>query len=198
MDQPHTDANVTIEGLPPNSALIEVHVADLKELFNSFDPTPFLKRDLDPDADEFITGWARDLEAGVPLALLVHVDRAASSPDASDITHQAVRDHFGRRAAETRRTLRLLFRNGRIALVIGLAVVAGCMLLADLIETRMQESRFGTIIREGLVIGGWVAMWRPIEIFLYEWWPIRADARLFDRLSRMIVRVQTHQHRSAP
>ena len=32
-------------------------------------------------------------------------------------------------------------------------------------------------------------MWRPIEIFLYEWWPIRAEARLFDRLSAMTVRV---------
>jgi hypothetical protein len=29
----------------------------------------------------------------------------------------------------------------------------------------------------------------PIEIVLYEWWPIRDEARLFERLSAMIVRV---------
>ena len=23
------------------------------------------------------------------------------------------------------------------------------------------------------MIGGWVALWRPLEIFLYDWWPIR-------------------------
>jgi hypothetical protein len=45
------------------------------------------------------------------------------------------------------------------------------------------------LLREGLLIGGWVAMWRPIEIFLYDWWPIRAEARLFDRLSTMPVRI---------
>jgi hypothetical protein len=39
------------------------------------------------------------------------------------------------------------------------------------------------------VIGGWVALWRPAEIFLYEWWPIRAEAKLLDRLSEMSVRV---------
>jgi hypothetical protein len=175
-----------------------VHESDLKELFNSFDPTPFLKRDLDPDADEFITGWARDLRPGVPLGLVVHVDRAASSPDATETTHQAVREHFGRRADETRRKLRLLFRNGRIALVIGLAVVAASMLLADLIETMAEDTRLASIIREGLLIGGWVAMWRPLEIFLYEWWPIRAEALLFDRLSRMIVRVQTRADSTVP
>jgi hypothetical protein len=32
-------------------------------------------------------------------------------------------------------------------------------------------------------------MWRPLEIFLYDWWPIRAEARLFDRLGAMPVRI---------
>jgi hypothetical protein len=35
-----------------------------------------------------------------------------------------------------------------------------------------------------------VAMWRPLEVFLYDWWPIRAEARLFDRLSTMPVRIE--------
>jgi hypothetical protein len=38
-------------------------------------------------------------------------------------------------------------------------------------------------------IGGWVALWRPLEIFLYEWWPIRAEACLYDRLGEMDVQV---------
>ena len=59
-------------GFPKDCALIEVHVSDLKELFNSLDPTPFLKRDLDPDAEEFIARWARDSRTDVPLGLLVH------------------------------------------------------------------------------------------------------------------------------
>ena len=45
-------------------------------------------------------------------------------------------------------------------------------------------------MRESLLIGGWVAMWRPLEVFLYDWWPIRAEARLFDRLSAMPVRIE--------
>ena len=39
------------------------------------------------------------------------------------------------------------------------------------------------------MIAGWVALWRPLEIFLYDWWPIRAEARLQDRLAEMDVRV---------
>jgi hypothetical protein len=32
-------------------------------------------------------------------------------------------------------------------------------------------------------------MWHPLEIFLYDWWPIRAKRRLYERLSRMPVRI---------
>src|SRR5688572_33191642 len=98
-DQPATS------GSPANCALIEVHVSDLRELFNSFDPTPFHKRDLDPAAEEFIAGWARDLPAGVPLGLLVHADRIDQSSEAPDSVRTAVRDHFSRRAGDIRRKL---------------------------------------------------------------------------------------------
>jgi hypothetical protein len=45
------------------------------------------------------------------------------------------------------------------------------------------------VLRESLVIGGWVAMWRPMELLPYDWRPVRINQRLFQRLSRMDVRV---------
>ena len=33
-------------------------------------------------------------------------------------------------------------------------------------------------------------MWRPLEVFLYDWWPIRAEGRLLQRLSTMPVRIE--------
>jgi hypothetical protein len=112
------------------------------------------------------------------------------SRDATDTLHAAVRDHFARRAGDTRRRVRLLFRNGRIALVIGLAVVTGSVILGDIVGSALSESGFGGIVRESLLIGGWVAMWRPLEVFLYDWWPIRSEARLYDRLSAMTIKVR--------
>jgi hypothetical protein len=36
-------------------------------------------------------------------------------------------------------------------------------------------------------------MWKPMEIFLYDWWPIQAKATLADRLSVMPVRISYKQ-----
>jgi hypothetical protein len=59
----------------------------------------------------------------------------------------------------------------------------------NVVAEMLKGTDFADIARESLLIGGWVAMWRPLEVFLYDWWPIRAEARLFDRLSAMTVRV---------
>lgn len=175
--------------LPPHCQIIEVRVGELNQLFNAMDPAPFRERDLDPNAEAFIVEWARELHHDRPIALVVHLDRQASTEDAAAILKDAVREFFKQRALGTRRRLRLLFKVGRRSLWIGLVVVAASVLVGDLLAA-VLESRFGVVLRESLLIGGWVAMWRPIEIFLYEWWPIRAEARLYDRLSSMPVRIE--------
>lgn len=38
--------------------------------------------------------------------------------------------------------------------------------------------------RTSLLIGGWGAMWRPLPIFLYEWWPVVRKRRIYHNLGR--------------
>ena len=45
--------------IPSNCELIEVRVAELRQLFNAMDASPFRERDLDPDAEDLIVGWGR-------------------------------------------------------------------------------------------------------------------------------------------
>jgi len=78
---------------------------------------------------------------------------------------------------------------GRTSLLIGVIFLAVAVILAGLVDRALSGTQIGALIRESMVIGGWVAMWRPLEIFLYDWWPIRAERKLFDRLSAMPVRI---------
>lgn len=180
---------------PAPGERIEIRVGALTQLFNSIDPSPFRTKDLDPNAEEFIVGWAREARDG-PLALLVHVDRPGGFEDA-DILREAVHEFFRQRAWVTRQKLRQLFRVGRTSLAIGLAFLAVSVGLGGALEQVLAEQRFGGILSESLIIGGWVAMWRPLEIFLYDWWPIRAEARLYDRLSRMPVAIASASQKPA-
>lgn len=58
MENPAVNRSEAGDPIPSKCAVIEVHVAELKQLFNAIDPSPFRQRDLDPDAEDFIVGWA--------------------------------------------------------------------------------------------------------------------------------------------
>ena len=176
--------------IPPRCAIIEVHVGELKQLFDAIDPSPFRDRDLDPKAEEFIVGRAKDLPRDASLALVVDLDREAGLPDEAAVLRDAIHEFFRHRAGTYRRRLRVLFRLGRTSLAIGLVALTGAIALGDFLATLMKGSRVGEIVRESLTIGGWVSMWRPLEVFLYDWWPIRNEARLSDRLAAMPVRIR--------
>jgi len=179
------------EGAPATGgqAMLELHVAEVRQLFNAMDPAPFRERDLDPNAYAYIVDWGRETRAGQPLGLVVRLSREAATPEANDLLRDAVRSYFRQRADATRLKLRQLFRVGRISLLIGLVFLAFVIVVGEYLTLRIDKESYGYLVKESLIIAGWVALWRPLEIFLYDWWPIRAEAKLLDRLSEMDVRV---------
>ena len=172
--------------IPPDCEVITVRVGELRQLFNAIDPAPFHDRDLDPDAAEFIVEWASGVPRSKPLGLTVQLERSVDPAAEAGVLREAVRQFFGRRSATSRRRLAELFRRGRISLVIGLGFLTASSMAANLLSEAMGPSG---ILRESILIGGWVAMWRPLEVFLYDWWPIAAEARRYDRLAAMPVQV---------
>lgn len=157
-------------------AVIEVHVAELRQVFDHMDPAPFCDRDLDPKAVEYIVDSARELPRHASLAL----------------PGDAVSQFFNGRGRVARWRLKRLFRGGRVSLLIGLAFLVGAFTAGHFIGLSLPESAIGALLKESVMIGGWVAMWRPLEIFPYDWWPILAEARLHDRLAAMPLRIGYH------
>jgi hypothetical protein len=167
---------------------IEVFVDRIEQLFNSMDPSPFQERDLDDDAEEFIVSWAQEFPRRDAVSLVIHVNQIPAQSDAQHLVEAAVHHYFAYRAKLKNLELRHLLNQGRTSLIIGLAFLAACMLTSQLL--RRQTGTLSIVLREGLIIAGWVAMWRPMEIFLYEWWPLLRKGRLYQKLSRLRVEVR--------
>ena len=140
--------------IPRSSEVIEIHLAELRQLFNAIDPSPFRERDLDPRAEEFIVSWAREAPRNIPLALLVHLDRPAGHADECATLRDAIRQFFRGRADATTQRLRQLFRVGRISLVIGIVFLACSLGLGSLVADALEGGRVGELLREGVLIGG--------------------------------------------
>jgi hypothetical protein len=172
----------------PNTAIL-LRLRELAQLFNSMDPSPFVERDLDADAEEYIMSWARELPAGRSLELVIQLARQPPAGQATGV-EDAVRRYFTARAAIKRLEFGQLMRRGRLSLAVGLVFLVSCLLLGGLVAGSSPGTAAG-IIREGLTIAGWVAMWRPLEIYLYDWWPLFEERRRLDLLAGIRVRIVT-------
>jgi hypothetical protein len=169
---------------PPHR--IEIGVRDIEQLFNTMDPSPFYEKDLDADAEEFILSWAQEFPARDAIELVVHVlQRPAKGAATPAMLERAVRHYFLYRTRLERLSLSRLLRDARTSLVIGVAFLVVCVALGELLGNR----GWGLPIREGLVIAGWVAMWRPLQAYLYDWWPVRRRMLVFHKMSRIDVKV---------
>lgn len=167
---------------------LELRVHELAQLFNSMDPTPFHSKALDREAETFIEAWARSFTPKSSLHLTIHLQHMPPEGDPATLVTGAIHHHFVEKADLARRDLRDLFWQGRTSLLIGLAFVALCLLAADLIG-ESGASTAHTIARESLTIVGWVAMWRPMQLFLYDWWPLARRIGTYKALARAHVKM---------
>lgn len=170
--------------------LIEIELRNLHQLFNTFDPSPFHDKDLDADAEEYIVGAVREFARTEPLKLVFYLP-PDQLPLANEVNlRQSIHNYFDYRLHAATRDLRFQLRQGRAALLIGLGFLLACSFLREAITLWAGNATLVRTLTEGLLIAGWVAMWRPINVFLYEWWPLRRLCNVFAKLAAIDVDVR--------
>lgn len=168
---------------------IVIRLSKLQQLFNSFDPSPFHDKDLDRDAEEYLVGSVNEYALHRPLKLVVQLPTEECSSANAKTLQDAIHNYFAYKVQEAQRRMRFQLREGRSALVIGLAFLIACTSLRSLVAV-LVDGAFAEPLAEGLLILGWVAMWRPIQVLLYDWWPIRHTRRVYEKLATIPIEVR--------
>ena len=186
-------SNTSVE--PKHSGIIELELRDMSQLFNSMDPSPIENKDLNNGVEEFIVSWSEEYRPDQALTLRIYLEEWPAQ-DPTNVVRNSIHNYFAYRANLNRLAFRRLMRRGRTSLVIGLLFLAACLITSKVLLGDLRGTWAG-IIRESLTIAGWVAMWRPMEIYLYDWWPLRRKSRLYQKLSEMPVQLIAKAKRRA-
>jgi hypothetical protein len=169
------------------SFLIEIRLKDLNQFFNTFDPSPFHDKDIDDDAERYIVESVRAFPLKTKLKLVFYLPEQHHG-EASKVLTYAIDNYFDYRATLTSRELASTLYEGRFALLLGTIFLVICISLRTGFGF-LSVHPFGNIILEGLSIVGWVAMWRPIQIFLYDWWSLYRRKKIFEKIRDMDVEI---------
>src|SRR6516164_2066833 len=176
--------------LPSNT--IEVRVREVAQLFHTLDPFPFRERDLDAEVEDYIVGWARELRSEEPLRIIVHLPRSEAAANHAGELEEAFQHYFTYRAQVISHELNELMPIGRFSLLVGLSILAVCLVTSHLAALYLTDQTFSSLVEQSFLILGWVANWRPLEIFLYDWWPLARRRHLYRRLAAATVEAEPY------
>jgi hypothetical protein len=168
--------------------VVEISLQTPRQLFNTLDPSPFHERDLDSAAERYIVDSADESAPNKPVHLLIHLPENMITPATAEHFQDSVQRFFTFRAKEAKLHLRRCFREGRIALLVGFMFLLSCLMIRELILP-LGDGFFYDFLAEGFLITGWVALWHPLDVFLYQWWPLLSRYRLLNKISQLSVEV---------
>lgn len=166
-----------------DTADIEIRVQRIEQLFDSLDPSPFREKSLDVDFEAYLRDCAGEHAPGVRLRQRIHAP--------SDLLERrldiesAIHAHFHFLRAQAGRRHRASQRRYRSIVAIGFAVLAASLLLRQLLAD--WHGPLSEALIEGLLVLGWVALWRPIEVLLFERQEARQKRQLLAALARIEV-----------
>jgi hypothetical protein len=166
-------------------AVLDVRVTSVDQLFDNRDPAPFRRRDLDPGLVEYLVEAGHDVAAAERIRIVFWVEQ----PCALSEVENGVHAHFEYELKRLQRRRREQLRTGWVALAIAIVAVVVLVGLAELVA-RVITGTLGAGIKEALVISGWVLLWRPVELLIYDGIPGRRQRRVLRRLLEASIEIR--------
>lgn len=171
--------------------LIELELHSIMQIFNSFDPAPFHEKELDPEAEEYIYNTVGEFPLKKPLEIVIYAPPSEFDGETEHTLKEAIKNHFSYKKILTDIELRRLLQRGRRNMMIAIVFLFLCLLIIRLLST-LEQSLINTMFSEGLTIIGWVAMWEPVYVFLYGWWPIVQKRNIYRKIIDMDIKVSSN------
>jgi hypothetical protein len=183
---------------------IRLKLDDVKELFAAPEVNPFSTNEAAIAGQPALLRVVYDLAPEAPIKKMIHLTLELPPDQVTADTEREVRAAIERYCAlkirDNQNRIRLMQRNGRRSLWYGLLFLGLCVLLASLFASDVLSwipSFLRTVLSEGLTVIGWVALWHPVEAFLYDPIPLRRENGVYRLLQRMdIVVLPQPQHAS--
>lgn len=170
---------------------VELHLKHPDALFEEQQPNPFIQGQLLESGILYLFRIFRlRLPEEKPIITLFLPARESQNVNASEVK-EAVSRFCDYKISLLKNDYQALKKEGIKALPLGLFFLAICLTLAYAFDKlNFLPDLSGFFLREGLYIIGWVGMWKPVEIFLYELWPFRRYVRIYQYIANLEIEIK--------
>jgi len=167
---------------------IDLSLKDPKQLFDSRDPAPFLERDLDDDAVDYIVSGVQEFPSKTKMKLHIFFSQKDQSTISDSEIFASIRHYFKYMEDMASKKLARSIKNAQFFLFCGVILLIGCLTTVELLSS-FEHITIIKLIRSGLEIAGWVALWRPLELLFFDWWPMYERRKSMNKVATMDISI---------
>lgn len=172
--------------------LIEIKLSSILQLFNTFDPSPFFVRELDYEATQYIVDAVKDFPFKTQFGIIVYLPVEVLGTKEAQKIPKAISNHFRYMVMIQEREFRQKWIYGKFTILVGLSFLTIAMIASWTVAETFSNSPIARLVATTLEVAGWVAMWEPITIHLYQLWPIVKQKKIYEKISRMEIDVRPY------
>lgn len=164
--------------------VIEITIDSPYDLYDDKDPSPLKVRDLKPSIEQYILTCIREIPSSSKSRIDFYFYSFGILDEEIDNLRKSVKEFFDYRSKIRMMDFKFKIRNGLKSVLIGLVFLFMCIFISNKFLDSPQ-TLVGRFFLEGLSVLGWVSLWNPVQIFLYEIWPIIANSKNLIRISKL-------------
>ncbi len=166
-----------IEG---DTVIIEMGLEEPFDVYDDKDPSPLRIRDLKKEVETYIIDSIREIPHAKKIRVVFYFDKFSDSEEEIEHLGRSYFDFFAFETKVKTHQIKLKVKRGLKSLLVGLSFLFFCIFMAKILKDQ-TESLFSSFFVEGLTVLGWVSLWTPIQVFLYEIWPLLETIKTFKR-----------------
>jgi len=161
-----------------NLYMVEVGLDQYSDIFNSWDPAPFKRRELDPDLELYLEESCEEVPFKYPIEVLftLPLDRRNERMEAE--TQEGLKNSFKFKRYFIRKKIKKTNTQIFVCILLGF----GLLWLGTILSARNESNLFSSLLADGILIGGWVFLWEAVSLFFFTNRELYHRYRIYKRL----------------
>jgi len=156
--------------------LIKIYTTKVEDLYEDFDKkSSFIKKDLKDNLKEYLYESAYEI-GNRPFKIQFYFEEKITE-DSSLKLHSSIQEYFSYLQFLKKKVMKENIKNSIIFSIIGFLLVFISFSLS------IYDKMYFKIISEGIMIGGWVALWEALATILVGWLPLRKELKIYNKIA---------------
>jgi len=173
------------DGIKTKPFCVGIHLERCEQMLHH--DNHFANHGLEQDAADFLLAEVKKCPIWKPMLLMIYLESLPNNIQKQESLLQAkVANFFEAEAKTTRLRTKRLLRRGTISFSISCIMFFVALVIKALLNRYLADVNGVNIVIQACDIISWVILWPPLNLLVFQWWPVAYRWLLLHRISTRI------------